>query len=70
MKKLHAQTQRLPWTDLINSREGGFDAAIEPQLVLLRVSHSYGKAIHQLELRRDRRLGHNQLLTNNARILD
>jgi len=42
VKKLQAQTQRLPWADLINSREGGFDPAIEPQLVQLRVSHFYG----------------------------
>ena len=27
MKKLLAQTQRLPWADLINCREGGFDPA-------------------------------------------
>jgi hypothetical protein len=42
VKKLQAQTQSLPWADLINCREGGFDAAIEPQLVELRVSHFYG----------------------------
>jgi hypothetical protein len=42
VKKLPAQTQRLPWADLINSREGSFDHAIEPQLVQLRVSHFYG----------------------------
>ena len=42
VKKLLAQTQRLPWADLINCREGGFDPAIEPQLVELRVSHFYG----------------------------
>jgi acetyltransferase-like isoleucine patch superfamily enzyme len=42
VKKLQAQTQSLPWADLINSREGPFDAAIEPQLVHLRVSHFYG----------------------------
>ena len=41
VKKLQAQTQSLPWADLINSREGGFDAGIEPQLVNLRVSHFY-----------------------------
>ena len=43
VKKLHAETQTLPWADLINSREGGFDPAIEPQLVQLRVSHFYSK---------------------------
>jgi hypothetical protein len=41
VKKLPAQTQRLPWADLINSREGSFDHAIAPQLVQLRVSHFY-----------------------------
>jgi acetyltransferase-like isoleucine patch superfamily enzyme len=41
VKKLQAQTQSLPWADLINSREGGFDPAIEPELVELRVSYFY-----------------------------
>ncbi|MEG5042650.1 MULTISPECIES: hypothetical protein [unclassified Microcoleus] len=39
---MQAQTQSLPWADLINNREGGFDAAIEAQLVELRRSHFYG----------------------------
>ena len=64
VKKLQAQTQRLPWADLINSREGGFDPAIEPQLVQLRVRTSTAR--HQLQLWRDRRLCDNQLLANNA----
>ena len=64
VKKLQAQTQRLPWADLINSREGGFDPAIEPQLVQLRVRTSTAR--HQLQLWRARRLCDNQLLTNNA----
>jgi acetyltransferase-like isoleucine patch superfamily enzyme len=42
VKKLQTQTQSLPWTYLINSRQGGCDPAIEPQLVQLRVSHFYG----------------------------
>ena len=41
VKKLQAETQSLPWADLINSREGGFDPAIESQLVQLRVSYFY-----------------------------
>jgi hypothetical protein len=41
VQKLPAQTQSLPWADLINSREGSFDHAIEPQLVQLRVSDFY-----------------------------
>ena len=42
VKKLQAETQSLPWVDLINSREGSFDPEIEPELVKLRVSHFYG----------------------------
>ena len=41
VKKLHTKTQNLPWADLINCREGGFDPEIELQLVQLRVSHFY-----------------------------
>jgi hypothetical protein len=37
VQKLPAQTQTLPGTDLINSRDGSFDPEIEPQLVQLRV---------------------------------
>ena len=33
VKKLSAQTQTLPKADLINSRDGGFEREIEPQLV-------------------------------------
>jgi acetyltransferase-like isoleucine patch superfamily enzyme len=40
--KLQMNTQLLPWSNLINSRKGGFDAKIEPQLKRLRVSHFYG----------------------------
>lgn len=41
VKKLQTKTQCLPWADLINCREGGFDSEIEPQLLQLRVSHFY-----------------------------
>ncbi len=37
VKNLPAQTQTLPGTDLINSRDGGFDSEMEPQLAKLRV---------------------------------
>lgn len=37
VKKLPAQTQTLPRTDLINSRDGDFDPEMEPQLAKLRV---------------------------------
>jgi acetyltransferase-like isoleucine patch superfamily enzyme len=41
VKKLQTQTQNLPWADLINNREGGFDPKIEPQLIEYRVSHFF-----------------------------
>jgi hypothetical protein len=37
VKNLPAQTQTLPGADLINSRDGGFDCEMEPQLAKLRV---------------------------------
>ena len=46
VKKLQATTQTLPWADLINSREGSFDAAMESKLIELRVSHFYGNKVH------------------------
>jgi acetyltransferase-like isoleucine patch superfamily enzyme len=42
VKKLQAETESLPWVDLIKNRKGSFDPEIEPQLVNLRVSHFYG----------------------------
>lgn len=42
VKKLQAETESLPWVDLITSRKGSFDPEIESQLVKLRVSHFYG----------------------------
>lgn len=40
--RLRAQTTQLPWADLIEARSGGFDPAIEPELVARRVRHFYG----------------------------
>jgi hypothetical protein len=42
VKKLDAETQSLPWANLINSREGAYDPEMEPQLAQLRLSHFYG----------------------------
>lgn len=47
VKKLLKTTQTLPWADLINSREGSFDPAIESELIELRVSHFYGNNVHE-----------------------
>lgn len=41
VEKLHAETQSLPWANLINSREGAYDPEIEPQLAQLRLLHFY-----------------------------
>ena len=47
--KLKAQTAELPWAKLIAERDGAYDAAMEPELVRLRVAHFYGRAAHQPE---------------------
>lgn len=41
LEKLKNETLSLPWFDLIQKREGGFDPEIEPQLVELRVRHFF-----------------------------
>ncbi|WP_293157456.1 MULTISPECIES: DapH/DapD/GlmU-related protein [unclassified Microcoleus] len=41
VEKLQAETQSLPWANLINSREGAYDPEMEPQLTQLRLSHFY-----------------------------
>ncbi|MEL6499994.1 MAG: acyltransferase [Cyanobacteria bacterium J06607_15] len=43
VEKLKVQTRSMPWADLIYSREGGFDQAIEPRLVAQRINYFYGK---------------------------
>lgn len=40
--KLEVQTKSLPWYSLIASREGGFDATLEPLLREQRVKHFFG----------------------------
>ncbi len=42
VKKLHEQTRQLPWADLIEQREGGYDPKLEPELLRRRLSHFYG----------------------------
>jgi len=41
-KRLQEETEKLPWAHLIKQREGGYDPAVEPQLVRMRVQHFYG----------------------------
>lgn len=41
VKKLQAQTNSLPWVDLINSRKGAFDSELEPLLIQKRVAYFY-----------------------------
>ena len=44
VQRLDAQTQELPWADLINQREGSFDPELEPLLKAMRVKHFFGEA--------------------------
>jgi acetyltransferase-like isoleucine patch superfamily enzyme len=41
VKKLQAETDALPWAELIRKREGGFDAAMEPELVRQRIKYFF-----------------------------
>jgi acetyltransferase-like isoleucine patch superfamily enzyme len=41
VKKLQAETDALPWAEMIRKREGGFDAAMEPELVRQRIKYFY-----------------------------
>ena len=42
IKKLEAKTAEYPWAELIYSREGAIDPALEPELRRRRVAHFYG----------------------------
>ena len=44
VQRMSAETAQLPWADLIAGREGGFDQAIEAELVQKRVAHFFGAA--------------------------
>jgi acetyltransferase-like isoleucine patch superfamily enzyme len=41
VKKLQTETDALPWAEMIRRREGGFDAAMEPELVRQRIKYFY-----------------------------
>jgi len=43
VEKLEKETAQLPWNDLIQQRVGGFDPAIEPELIRQRVKYFYGE---------------------------
>jgi len=42
VKKLEIETQGLPWAHIINQRDGGFDASLEPELKKERQKHFFG----------------------------
>lgn len=42
VQRLQIQTQELPWGAMIQSRQGAFDAKLEPELKRLRIKHFYG----------------------------
>jgi acetyltransferase-like isoleucine patch superfamily enzyme len=39
LEKLAAQTEQLPWANLIKQRDGAFDAALEPELLAQRIAY-------------------------------
>lgn len=41
VRKLQEKTNSLPWADIINAREGTYDAALEPELLRRRIKHFY-----------------------------
>jgi len=41
VRKLVAETDALPWAELIHKREGAFDPALEPELQRQRIAHFY-----------------------------
>ncbi len=43
VERLEARSKTYPWQHLIDQREGAFDAAMEPELIRMRVEHFYGK---------------------------
>ena len=43
VERLTARSKTYPWQHLIEQREGSFDAAMEPELIRMRVEHFYGK---------------------------
>lgn len=42
VNKLEDYTNSIPWSELIKSRVGGYDAEIEPELVKQRIEYFYG----------------------------
>ena len=43
VERLEKETKNLPWADLIEQREGGFDPKLEPELKKMRVEYFFGK---------------------------
>lgn len=41
VQRLQRETSLLPWAEVIRNREGGFDAALEPELLRQRVLHFF-----------------------------
>jgi acetyltransferase-like isoleucine patch superfamily enzyme len=41
-RSLEAETEKLPWGELIKNRQGDYDPKLEPTLKRLRVEHFYG----------------------------
>lgn len=44
VNRIETRSNSYPWFDLIQKREGAFDAAMEPELKRMRVEYFYGKS--------------------------
>jgi len=42
LARIEARSEAYPWIDLIKSREGAYDPALEPVLLKMRVKHFFG----------------------------
>lgn len=51
VERLKVRNAAFPWSDLIQKRAGGFDAAMEPELLRMRQKHFFGAADPQGERR-------------------
>lgn len=42
VERVEERSNQYPWIEMIRKRQGGFDPAIEPELVRMRVTHFFG----------------------------
>jgi acetyltransferase-like isoleucine patch superfamily enzyme len=50
VQRLQRESEAQPWFDLIRQRDGGYDAALEPELRRLRLQHWFGPRAPRAEV--------------------